>query len=529
LSQAAPQNESSHGTWIVLIMTAIAMTMVAYNTTAAITILPDLKSEFDMRPTTLQWVMSIYTVSAAALLPVLARLGDLIGKMKIYVFGVAIFGLGALAITLATDASLVLIGRLGQGIGAGALLGSALAVLSAATPEARRGFVLGLWGAMIALGIGLGPVIGGVFAEYLSWRGVFASDLVLVTLGLVIAIRVIRAGYVPETPRSDAGLDYAGAIALILFLGPLTFALAYGQDHGWTHPITLGNLLVAALAVIAFVAIERRPKEPLLHLRYLRLPRFLMAAFGMLVVGIFLTGALISFSLFVQSPDTLALSPVMAGAAVLPLTLTMFVLAVTAPRILGPYNARLPITIGMIAFALGALLLAGIGNDSSYAEIWWRLVVVGIGFGLTMPLLPHVGLRLLPDEHAGQGSGVINGLLYFGATLGVVLGGVVSALTIRTHIATVLDALPVDSAKHEALSTTLAHGSAGEVQQALDALEPSAGATLRAALSAVLDDAFDHTMLALAVIAVLGAVLATWLMRGPVPAPHSAALARRGS
>lgn len=518
-----------HGTWMVLIMTAIAMTMVAYNTTAAITILPDLKSEFDLRPTTLQWVMSIYTVSAAALLPVLARLGDLIGKMKIYVFGVAIFGLGALAITLATDAPLLLVGRLGQGIGAGALLGSALAVLTAATPEARRGFVLGLWSATIALGMGLGPIIGGFFAEYLSWRGVFVSDLVLVTLGLIIAIRVIRAGYVPETRHSGVGLDYAGAIALILFLGPLTFALAYGQDHGWTHPVTLGNLLVAALAVIAFVLIERRPKEPLLHLRYLRMPRFLMSALGMLVVGVFLTGALISFSLFVQSPATLALSPVMAGAAVLPLTGTMFVFAVTAPRILGAYNARLPITIGMIAFAIGALLLAGIGNESTYAEIWWRLIVVGIGFGLTMPLLPHVGLRLLPDEHAGQGSGVINGLLYFGATLGVVLGGVVSALTIRTHIATVLDALPVASARHEALSATLAHGSAGEVQQALDALEPSAGVTLRAALSAVLDDAFDHTMLALAVFAVIGAVLAAWLMRGPVPAPHSAAMAKSGS
>ena len=182
----------------------------------------------------------------------------------------------------------------------------------------------------------------------------------------------------------------------------------------------------------------------------------------------------------------------------------------------------------MIAFALGALLLAGIGNGSTYAEIWWRLIVVGIGFGLTMPLLPHVGLRLLPDEHAGQGSGVINGLLYFGATLGVVLGGVVSALTIRSHITTVLTALPVDSARHEALSTTLAHGSAGEVQQALDALEPSAGASLRAALSAVLDDAFDHTMLALAAIAVVGAVLAAWLMSGPVPAPHSAAMTKRG-
>ena len=522
VSRAMPQTKDLHGTWLVLVMASIGMTVVAYNTTAVITIMPNLQSDFDLRPTTLQWVMTIYTISGATLVPIMGRLSDLVGKMKVYILGALLFGLGALAVTLSQDAFLLLLGRLAQGLGAASLFGTSLAVLSAATPESQRSFVLGLWGAMVALGMSLGPIIGGLFAEYLSWRGVFVSDLILIALCLVFAVHVVRAGYVPLT-RQPARFDYAGAVSLILLLGPLTFALTHGESQGWTSPVTLGCLAVALAAGIVFVAIELRIREPLIYLRYLRHPHFLMSALGMMLVGIFLMGLLVYFSLFVQSPDTLALSPVLAGAALLPLTAILFAFSVGAPRILAPYSPHWPVTAGMIALMAGCLLLAGTGNDSTYDDIWWKLMVVGIGFGLTMPLLPHVGLRVLPEAHTGQGSGMINTCLYFGASLGVVLGGLVTAITIRTNIDPVLDALPVDSPGREALSATLTHGSPTELQQALAALDPASSEALRAALRAVQDDAFDHTMLALAAVGAIGALLAAWLLRGPVPAPHSAA------
>ncbi len=523
MPQTAARSERRRGTWPVLIMASIGMVMVAYNTTAAITILPNLRADFDLRPTTMQWVMAIYTVSAAALLPIVGRGADLVGKMATFVFGLAAFGAGALAVTLAQGAALLLIGRLGQGVGAACLVSTSLAVLSAATPEAQRSSVLGLWSGMIALGMSLGPIIAGLLTEYLSWRVVFISDLVLVAISIAIAIWVVRASYVPTTPHPGVSLDYAGGVTLILFLGPLAFALTAGQDYGWTNPVTLGSLTIAAVAAIAFVMIEERVGEPLIELRYYRHPRFLMANLGMLIGGIFLMGVLMYFNLFIQSPDTLAFSPVMAGAAVLPLTVVMFLFSVIAPRILAPYSGHLPVTLGMVAFAVGCYLLADISNDTTYAQIWWKLLIAGIGFGLTFPLLPHIGLRLVPDEHAGQGSGMINTCLYFGASLGAVLGGVVTALTIRANIGPVLDNLPVDSSGREALTATLAHGSGSQVQQALAALDPSTSEALRAALRGLQDDAFDHTMLALVAIAVVGALLAIWLLRGPVPAPHSAA------
>jgi MFS family permease len=199
VSRALPQREDLHGTWLVLIMASIGMTVIAYNTTAVITVMPNLQAEFDMRPTTLQWVMTIYTVSAAALVPVMGRLGDQVGKMPVYLSGIVVFALGALVVALSGDALMLLAGRLGQGIGAASLFGTSLAVLSAATPESHRSFVMGFWGAMMALGMSLGPIIGGSFAELISWRGIFVSDLVLSAVCLALAIRVFRAGYVPDT------------------------------------------------------------------------------------------------------------------------------------------------------------------------------------------------------------------------------------------------------------------------------------------------------------------------------------------
>jgi hypothetical protein len=140
-----------------------------------------------------------------------------------------------------------------------------------------------------------------------------------------------------------------------------------------------------------------------------------------------------------------------------------------------------------------------------------------------LPLLPHIGLRVLPEEHTGQGSGMLNTALYFGASLGVVLGGLVTAASIRAHIDGVLATLPVASPERGTLSATLAHGSATQVEQARAALDTATGTALRAALRAVQDDAFDNTMVMLAWVGAVGAMLALWLLRGQVPQPHSAA------
>ena len=519
----AARSSKPQGTWLVLVVTAICTIVVAYNTTAVITILPNLKSSFDLTPTAVEWTMAAYTVVGATFVPILGRLGDIIGKMKVFFVGMACFFVGSLTVVLAPDAAILLAGRGAQGAGAAALFGTSLAVLSAATPEAKRAGVLGVWGAMMGLGMSVGPIIGGAFAEYLNWRGVFVSDLILLAIAFLLGLRVDRRGYVPEQRKPGARLDMAGAVVLVVLLGPLAFALTYGEIGGWTSPLTLLLFVLAVAAAIALYITERRVDDPLIELHYFRHPRYLMATIGMFLGGFALFSFFVFFSLFVQSPAALGLSAMGAGAAILPLSGMMFIVSTTAPRVLAPVSFHWPISIGMACLVLGFLLLSYTSNSTGYGEIWWKLVIIGVGLGLAFSLLPRVGMRLLPEEHTGQGSGVINTCLYFGATLGSVVGGVVSATTLRAGLREVIAALPAGSTQREGLDRTLAHGTPSEVQQALAGLESPASAALVTALRDMQDNAFDNVMLMCTAAALIALVLALWLLRGPVPPLHSAA------
>jgi len=207
----------------------------------------------------------------------------------------------------------------------------------------------------------------------------------------------------------------------------------------------------------------------------------------------------------------------------LPCAGVMFLFSVVAPRLLAPYSFRWPITIGMACMAAACFLLYTTSNTSTYGSMWWKLVILGVGFGLTFPLLPRLGLRLVREEDAGQASGVINTCLYFGATLGTVIGGMASDWATRAQLTNVIANLPKGSRNWQEIVSTLSHGSPGAIQDALHSLAPQAGKALALALTDLKDDAFDAAILTCAIAATIGIVLALWLLRGPVPEPHSAA------
>lgn len=511
------------GARVVLAMTAICMMVVGFNTTAVATILPNLKAEFDLTPSGLQWVMATYTVASATLVTIVSRLGDITGKMGVFFAGMIVFGIGSASVLFAQDGAMLLFGRGAQGAGAAALFGTSLSLLTAATPEEQRAGVTGAWGAIVGLAIGVGPIVGGAFAHYISWRAVFATDLVLLMFAFLIGLHVSRRRYVPDTRQAGAKFDYPGAFALLLFLGPLSFALSNGESSGWATPMTLMPLGVAAVATIILVIVSRRSDDPLIELRYFKHPRYFMAAVGMFFTGFTLFCFFVYFNTFVQSPDAFGYSPVGAGLAIMPLSLSMFVISVTAPRFLAPYSFRWPIAVGLGAMACGFLLLMTTSNSTQYVEIWRKLMIVGIGLGICFSLLPRLGLRLLPEEHVGQGSGVINACLYFGATLGAVVGGLAEAITTRRGISEVMNALPTGSAQREDLAHSLTHGTPSQIQQMIAKMDPETSVALAKALRDLQDNAFDSAMLVAAAAALVGMALALMLLRGPVPPVHSAA------
>jgi EmrB/QacA subfamily drug resistance transporter len=508
---------------VVLAMTAICMMVVGFNTTAVTTVLPNLKAEFDLTPSGLQWVMATYTVASATLVTIVSRMGDITGKMGVFFVGMIVFAIGSASVLFAQDGTMLLIGRGAQGAGAAALFGTSLSVLTAATPEEQRASVTGAWGAVVGLAIGVGPIVGGAMGHFISWRAIFATDLLLLVVAFAIGLHVHKRKYVPDIRLPGAKFDFPGAAAILFFLGPLSFALSNGESGGWTTPLTLVPLAIAALATVGLVIVSRRAEDPLIELRYFRHPRYFMAAAGMFFTGFTLFCFFVYFNTFVQSPDAFGYSSIGAGLAIMPLSLSMFVISVTAPRFLAPYSFQWPVAIGLGAMACGFLLLMTTTNTTQYTEIWWKLLIVGIGMGICFSLLPRLGLRLLPEEHVGQGSGVINACLYFGATLGAVVGGLAESITKRHGLSEVIDALPAGSTQREDLAHALTHGTPSQIQQQLAAMDPTTGTALAKALRDLQDNAFDSAMLVAAVAALVGMALALMLLRGPVPPLHSAA------
>ncbi|MCA0899453.1 MFS transporter [Microbulbifer agarilyticus] len=522
IESSVSDEHSKRGMWFVLAMTAMCMTVVAYNTTAITTVIPMLRKDLDLTPSEVQGIMAVYMVATSSLMPIMGRCADLFGRVRTFVLGMLTFACGSLLVAISTGGTEMLLGRMLQGFGASSLFGTSLSLLTSATPPKDRPVVVGVWGAMIALGMSLGPIIGGALGQYLSWRWIFYMDLAVLGLALILVRIVSRNNYVPATQRLNKSLDILGGILLILTLGPVAYGLANSSLAGWTSPVTLASIGIGIVSGIAFWWREQHCESPLLHLDYFRHPRFKMATLGIFIAGFNLLGFFIFYNLFVQSPVAFGMSPVEAGAAVLPMTAVMLVFSIWGPKILGPYSYRWPITIGMLCLALSGILLSTVSNDSTYRDTWWMLLVTGVGFGLTIPLLPRIGLRLCAEEHTGQASGMVNACLTFGASVGSVVAGAAHVASIRKHLETVLHALPIKSEQRHELAQALANGSNSDILTKLGTLKPETSHALQQALRDVQDDAFSAAMLTCSVVSIVGAIIAVYLMRGPVPEEGSA-------
>ena len=517
MAQTTLDDARRSDSWLVIAAACICTFVVAYNSTAILTALPAIKADLDMDAEALQWVMNIYMLAAAVLVAVMGRFADIFGKMRVFAIGLAIFALGSLGIILAINSPLMLIGRAFQGIGAAAIFSTSIAVITVGTPEEKRAQGLGLWAGMVAFGFGVGPLIGGFFTVSISWRAIFAVDVLLIAVTVLLYLRIQRLGLVARDTDPNARVDYWGVALLIVTLGCFVYGLTSGHEAGWGSTQTLALFAIALLGAVAFALNEHRAPDPLLNFSFFRHPRYTAAASGMFLTGFTLIGVLYYYNIFVQSPGAQGYTAIQAGLSLLPCSITMFILSVSLPRLLADYSFHWPVTIGMLMMAAGFWLLHYTTDQSGYGSIWWKLLIIGLGLGLTFALLPRVGLRGLPDKDAGQGSGIINTSLYLGCCVGIAMGGIVVARIRHDAVSNVIEDLDPSMRDPDALEDLIAHGSATEVSEGLAKFSPDDAAKIQGAIRAILDDSFSGVMEVLTVAALLGAVLSFFLIRGAVP------------
>ena len=407
----------------ILAIILVRYVMIVLDTSIVLTGLPKIHQELGFTDTGLAWVQSAYTLTFGGLLLLAARAGDTYGRRRLLQWGLALFTLASLAIGLARSPAMMICARAIQGVGAAILAPSTLALLQTTFTDAReRTRAIALYSAVAGIAASVGLVLGGVLAEWLSWRVGFFINLPIGAAMLVAAQRCIA-----ESETRQGRFDVAGAASSTLGMSALVYGLIRSAGAGWGDVLTQGALAAGMLLLAAFIVIERRAAQPILPLR-LFADRQRNAAYGARVLFL---GAMIGFFFFTTQflQVVLGYPPALTGLAFLPMTLVNFGVALCVPRLtrrLG--NARLLAT-GLATTLLGMAWLSRVDADTLYwLGVALPMVLIGAGQGMALSPLTAAGVAGVPGQDAGAASGIVNVAHQLGSSLGLATLVAISAV-----------------------------------------------------------------------------------------------------
>ena len=403
---------------LVLAAMTIANAMILVDQTAMPLTLPEIMHEYDIGATDVQWVLTASLLPLAGLLVLGGRLGDELGLRRVFLVGAVLFA-GASAIGgLAPVFEMLLAARLVQGVGGALMLPCSVAIVSETFPEERRGRALGAMGGIAAIAGALGPTIGGVLTQAISWRAVLLVNTPLAIGCVLLTLRTVPGG-APRTGDARR-IDVAGAVLLFVTLVTLVYGLAQVQTEPAGSLDVLAPVGVSILTALAFVTHERRAAVPLMSFRLLRrTPDYLGATISQGLAGIAEMGLGVLFPLLLIL--NLQMDPALAGLALIPTTVPMVVLAPLAGRWYDRVGGRAPLAAGFAVLAISGVALAiGVGANS-YVAVLPGLLLYGIGLALVLTVNDPVSLDQVAPEDQGQASGVSATAEQGGGAIGIAL------------------------------------------------------------------------------------------------------------
>jgi EmrB/QacA subfamily drug resistance transporter len=407
---------------LALVVIAFAQLMVVLDVAIVNVALPSIQRSLHFAATDLEWVVNAYAVAFGGLLLLGGRAGDLFGRLRMFVIGTLLFTIGSLAGGLATTATLLIVARAGQGIGAAIMAPTALSLLGDNFAEgSARNRALGVYSAVSAGGGAVGLLLGGVITEYFSWRWILFVNVPIGILLAIIAPRVLVT-----TKGRPGRLDLPGAITVTGGATLLVYGLARAAVHGWSDSLTIASLAVAAGLLVAFVAIEAVSHQPIMPLRIFANRNRSGAYVLSLAVGATLSGTLFLLTLYLQ--NVLGFSPIRAGLAFLPTATGVIVGAGLTSRLIGRTGPRLPMTIGALMAAIGLFWLSGITATSGYSTaVMGPLFVLAIGLGQIFVSTSITAISDVKPNESGLSSALLNVGRQLGGSIGIAMMGTVAA------------------------------------------------------------------------------------------------------
>ena len=421
-------NDANRKWWILIAMGASLGLMLLDETVVGVA-LPTMQRDLNLNQTEAHWVVNAYLLVFAALAAAMGKLGDLIGLRRFFILGLAVFAATSLAAGFAQDETWIIVARALQGVGAAIVLPGSMAMLMLVFPPAQRGLAIGLYGTMGTVFLACGPLLGGIFTDYASWRWIFWVNPAVV---IPIAVVVLAVWHDPGRDKQPFRFDVAGLVTLVAGLGMVVLGLMQAPDWGWSDPAVYTLIAAGIASLVVFVLVEFRIRAPLIEID-LFANRTLAAANLVIFTGQFTkTAVFIMLALYFQ--QVLGMSAIDAGLALLWAVLPQSVVSFLSGPITDRFGERLPSLCG-----LGAALIA---------IVWIAVAADGSGLGILVPGLILLGLfqpvlfvapmravaNALPDEKQGQAGGIMLTGQLLGGTMGMTILGMLLVMTGDFHI-----------------------------------------------------------------------------------------------
>jgi EmrB/QacA subfamily drug resistance transporter len=487
--------------WKTLAVLAMSLLIIGLDNTILNVALPSLQKEFDASTSTLQWMVDSYMLVFAGLLLTMGTLGDRFGRKPALQIGLALFGGASLGVLLVQDSTQLIIVRSVMGIGGALIMPATLSIISNVFPRDERPKAIGIWAGMASVGVGLGPLFGGVLLEYFDWTSVFLLNVPVAFGALLLGVWLVPNSKDPE----PGAFDFPGVALSVTTLVSLVYAIIEAPEIGWTHPRILACFAASVVLGAAFVKWELRTREPLLNLDFFRNPRFSIASAGIGLASFALFGAIFAMTQFLQ--DAHGYSALEAGAAMVPLAFGLVAGSVSSIKLSERFGT--PSVMGAGLAGLGCLL--GTALMWKYDMPYWPLGLWFLGAALMMGWVMGPGtssvMGAVPEEKSGVASAMNDVTRQVAGALGTAIVGSLISSLYATRVSDATSSLP-DSAR------VAAEDSIGKANEIAASLPVGQAADLTHAAGTAYTDALGIGFAVAAGFAILAAaVVKRWLPR----------------
>ena len=408
--------------WFTLAAVSFGLFMIMLDNTVVNVALPSIQRDLGTDLSSLQWIVTGYALTFAALMLIGGKVADAYGRRLIFVVGIAVFTTASLWCGLADSGDELIAARVLQGAGAALMNPATLSIIAATFPPHQRGTAIGIWAGVSGLALAIGPLVGGLITEHLDWSWIFFVNIPVGIIAIAASFLFIDE----SRDETHVRLDLPGLATSAIGLFTLTYALIEANTYGWTSPRILGAFAVAGVSILAFILLERYQRAPMLPLELFRSRTYSGANMVMLLVALAMFGVFFFLSLYMQ--NVLGYSAVQTGAAFLPMTILIILIAPVAGKTSDRFGSRGLMTAGMILIAAQLLYFSRLGVEASFWNLLPAFLVGGVGMALTMTPSAAAATRSVSVDKAGVGAAVLNASRQVGGSLGIALIGAIMAI-----------------------------------------------------------------------------------------------------